>query len=78
MKLQPEVRLKNVLVSDKEENPTKVLGVLKSDILNVLSEYMEISSDDLILNINVNNLGQFVFSCSATIRRLKNLSRIIE
>ena len=67
-------RLRSVLVSDKEENPNKILSVLKSDVLNVLKQYMEISGEDLSVDVTINQFGQFVFSANATSRRLKNLS----
>ena len=51
--LEYENRLKNVLVIDKQDNPLKIVKVLKSDILNVLSNYMDITNDDLDLTITV-------------------------
>lgn len=76
--VKSEDRLKSILVADKEENPMRILSVLKSDILNTLKNYMEISADDLDVSITINEHGQFVFNAYSVSRRLKNLSAIIE
>ncbi|MBQ2864496.1 MAG: cell division topological specificity factor MinE [Clostridia bacterium] len=76
--VKSEARLKNILVSDKEENPLKIINVLKSDLINTLKNYMDVSYDDLDVNITINEYGQFVFSAYLVSRRLKNLSAIIE
>ena len=72
--VKSEERLKSVLVSDKEETPNKILNVLKSDVLNVLKQYMEISGEELSVDVSINQFGQFVFCAQAISRRLKNLS----
>ncbi len=56
-------RLENVLVKDKSENPNKVAEILKSDILELLKNYMdvenldvdfEVSTDGYVLNVEAN------------------------
>lgn len=56
-------RLENVLVKDKSENPNKVAEILKSDILELLKNYMdvedldvdfEVSADGYVLNVEAN------------------------
>ncbi len=69
-------RLRNVLINDKKDNPNKILNVLKSDILYVLKNYMEISSDDLDLNINVTSVGTYKITILADVTRLKTLNCI--
>ena len=44
-------RLKLVLVHDRVGCSYTVLEMLKTDILNVISEYMEIDEDELDINI---------------------------
>ena len=73
-----EDRLKKVLISDKEENPSKLINVLKSDIINILTNYMEISYDDLDVTLSIDENGLFVFNAYSKVRRLKNLSAVIE
>ena len=76
--LKFEDRLKNVLVSDKQDNPLKVVKVIKSDILKVLQNYMNISSEDLDVNITVDEYGNFIFTSYAKVRRLKSLGAILD
>lgn len=76
--VKSEARLKQILVADKEENPMRIINVLKSDVLNTLKNYMEISSTDLDVSITVDEYGFFVFNAYSKVRRLKNLGAIIE
>lgn len=69
-------RLKNVLKSDKRDNPNKILNVLKSDILYILKNYMEINSDNLDVNINVTSMGTYNITILANVNRLKTLNYI--
>lgn len=69
-------RLKNVLKSDKRDNPNKILNVLKSDILYVLKNYMEINSDNLDVSICVNSMGTYSLTILANVSRLKTLNCI--
>ncbi len=66
-------RLKSVLVQDKEQNPLKILGVLKADILKVLSNYMEIDYEDVDVNIVVNKNGTYDLEIKSVVRRVKTL-----
>ncbi len=69
-------RLKNVLVIDKKDNPNKILNVLKSDILYVLKNYMEINNENLEVNIAVTQLGTYNITVLANVSRLKTLNCI--
>ena len=69
-------RLKNVLKSDKRDNPNKILNVLKSDVLYILKNYMEINSDNLEVNISVTNTGTYNLTILANVSRLKTLNCI--
>lgn len=72
-----ENRLKNILVADKEENPMKVINVLRCDLLTTLKNYMEITNEELEVSITVDEFGFYVFNAYSRVRRLKNLSAII-
>lgn len=54
-----ENRLKNIIVSDKRENPIRIERVLKSELLNVIKNYFEVTSDDLELSILVRDDGRY-------------------
>ena len=69
-------RLRNVLINDKRDNPSKIINVLKSDILYVLKNYMEINSDDLELDISVTSIGTYKITILANVNRLKTLNCI--
>lgn len=69
-------RLKNVLVIDKKDNPNKILNVLKSDILYVFKNYMEINNENLEVNIAVTQLGTYNITVLANVSRLKTLNCI--
>ena len=69
-------RLRSVLINDKKDNPSKIINVLKSDILFVLKNYMDISSDNLEVGINMDSLGKYNITILATVQRLKTLNCI--
>ena len=69
-------RLKNVLVIDKKDNTNKILNVLKSDILYVLKNYMEINNENLEVNISITQLGTYQVTILADVSRLKILNCI--
>ena len=69
-------RLRNVLKIDKRDNPNKIINVLKSDILYILKNYMEINSDNLEVNINVTSVGTYNITILANVNRLKTLNCI--
>ncbi len=70
-------RLRGVLVQDKKENPLKIINVLKSEILYVLQNYMEISAEDMDFDIAVNSAGKYVVNFQANVNRLKVANYII-
>ncbi len=76
--VKSEARLKQILVADKEENPLRIINVLKSDLLNTIKNYMEINNNDLDVSITIDEYGFFVFNAYAKVRRLKNLGAIVE
>ena len=71
-----ENRLKNILILDKEDNPEKFINVLKCDLIMVLKNYMEISGDDLDVNLTIDEYGCFIFNAYSKVKRLKNLTAI--
>ena len=70
-------RLKNVLLSDKYTNPERLNEVIKSDILYVLKNYMDITSDDIKLNFTLNDDGNYQLRLAASCKRLKLLQAIL-
>lgn len=66
-----ENRLKNIIISDKKENPSKIEKVLKSEIINVLKNYFEITSEDVNLNILINKDGLYDIQINFVSRAMK-------
>lgn len=66
-------KLKSVLISDKHINPIRVNEILKSDVFGVLQNYMEISENDIITKIDLDQNGNYIFRCKARSARLKTL-----
>ncbi len=73
-----ERRLNSVLIKDKQENPNKILAVLRSELLYLLKNYMEISPDNLDVHITLNEKGCYRIEIEALVKRLKMANYIIE
>lgn len=66
-----EDRLKNVLISDKQFSPEKVKKVLKSDAFAMLSNFCNLSPENLSVSVEVMQDGTYKFCIVATSDRLK-------
>lgn len=66
-----ENRLKNIIVADKKENPEKIERLLKSEIINVLKNYFDITSEDVSLSILINDDGKYDLQINAISSFLK-------
>ena len=67
----PEYRLRNVLISDKQFNQDRLNKIIKSDVFSLLSNYCEIIPEDITTNIEIADDGTYKFSIVATSNRLK-------
>ena len=66
-----ENRIKNIIVADKKENPEKIERLLKSEIMNVLKNYFDITSEDVSLSILINDDGKYDLQINAISSFLK-------
>ena len=66
-------KLKKVLINDKHFNPSRLNEILKSDLFNLLKDYMEISNDDIITKLEIDEDGDYIFRCKVRTKRLKML-----
>ncbi len=66
-----ENRLKNMIVSDKKENPMRIAKVLKSEIVNVLKNYFEITCEDVNLDILIDENGKYDIQINVLSRAIK-------
>ncbi len=60
-------RINNLIKADKKDNPLKLVKLLKSEIVFVLQNYMDIKFDDVKLDIGIDNNGKYLvnFTCEA-------------
>ena len=66
-----EERLKNVLISDKQFNQKRLNKVLKSDAFVLLSNYCDLTPENLSVQVEILNDGKYKFCIVATSNRLK-------
>lgn len=71
-----ENRLKSILVVDKKENPLKIINVVKSELLYVLKNYMDINAENFDVEIFVNEKGEYVLNINGKCKMLKMASII--
>lgn len=69
-------RLFNVLVNDKNQNPARILNILKSEITNVLSSYAELD-DDIQIEMKTER-GRIAFEIKAVANRIKDFGQIYD
>jgi len=66
-----ENRLKNIIVSDKRENPCRIEKILKSELMNIVKNYFEITSDDVDLSILIRDDGRYSIQMNVLSRAIK-------
>ena len=64
-------RLKHVLIADKHFNPSQIKQVIKSDIFSILKNYAKISSDEIYVDITINEDGSYHLRVDAVAKDLK-------
>lgn len=70
-------RLKDMLSVDKKSNPIKLENVVKSEIVYLLKNYMEINSNDVEFSITLDNENKYNVVLTAKVDRLKQLNFIV-
>ncbi len=66
-----ENRLKNMIALDKNEEPEKIIKVLKAEVVNLLKNYFEITSEDVETSILVNSDGKYDLQINAVSNTIK-------
>ena len=64
-------RMKNMLITDKHFNSDDLVRVLRCDIYELLSNYMEIGPSDINLDFFVDENGEYVLKINTKSERLK-------
>ena len=63
-------RIKQMLVNDRKENPDKIISLLKSEILYIFKNYMDIKIEDIILDIGIDNNGKYIINLNVEVGRI--------
>lgn len=66
-----ENRLKKMIALDKKEEPEKIIKVLKAEVVNLLKNYFEITSEDVETSILVNSDGKYDLQINAISNKIK-------
>ena len=70
-------RLKDMLASDKRSSPIKLESIVKSEIVYLLKNYMEIEANNVDFSININDENKYIIVLNAKVDRLKQLNFIV-
>lgn len=70
-------RLKDMLSVDKKSNPIKLENIVKSEIVYLLKNYMEINSNDVDFSITLDGENKYNVVLTAKVDRLKQLNFIV-
>lgn len=68
-------RLKSMLLKDKVSTPTHISEVIKSDIYDILANYMELFSEDLKVDIECDERS-FIVNIKARTARFKQIGAL--
>ena len=63
-------RIRQMLVNDRKENPDKIISLLKSEILYIFKNYMDIKMEDIMLDIGIDNNGKYVINLNVEVGRI--------
>jgi septum formation topological specificity factor MinE len=69
-------RLVNVLVKDKNQSPSRILNILKSEITDIVSSYAELD-DEVLINMKTER-GRICFDIKVIANRIKEFGQIVD
>ena len=72
-----ENRLRQILVIDKTNNPDKIKGVIFSEIVSILTNYMDVNKNNVEFDIAVNDKGGFTLKLIADVKHLHLANHIL-
>lgn len=68
-----ENRIKNMLVIDKQINPDNVSRLIKSEVLYVLKNYIDVCAEDVDVDIFFNENGFYEFNINGVFKNIKTV-----
>ena len=66
-----EERLKSMMIIDKFESSQKINKVIKAEVIYLLNNYFDITSEDVDLDLGIDKNGEYVLSITAKSRFMK-------
>ena len=69
--LSCENRLRAMIISDKQNTPQRINKVLKSEIIFVLKNYFDTTSEDVDVDIQIDEFGKYNIFINAEARGIK-------
>ena len=66
-----ENRLKNMIALEKKYEPQKIIKILKAEVVKLLKNYFEITSEDVETSILINSDGKYDLQINAISNRIK-------
>ena len=66
-----EERMKNMLISDKHFDSRDLIKVLRTDLYDLLVNYFDITPQDLVLEMRVDEFGVYDFKLNVKSERIK-------
>ena len=64
-------RLKHILIADKHFDPQRIKQVIKSDVFNILRDYLELDPENVFIDIELNSNGEYHLKIDAIANRMK-------
>ncbi|MBQ7351699.1 MAG: hypothetical protein IJW59_02385 [Clostridia bacterium] len=71
-------RLSKMSIMDKKEVPQRVNKILKAELLYVLKNFFDISSEDICLEISVDKNRRYVLDVHMTSKNIKSIRSFAE
>ena len=69
--LECEERLKTILISDKKQNPKKIVKIIKSEVFYILKNYFDLNIENFNVNIDVDDKKRYVVSINFESNNIK-------
>ena len=75
---QTKNRIKKILFADKLACPSALRQTLKIEIYGVLKNFLEVQYNNLNVNLNLLQSGDYQINITASASKIKSISKIIQ
>ena len=70
------LRLKRVLLTDKDNLPNGLMKVLRADLDRVIGSYFDYSPDSLKIDVDIDSNGRYCLHAEAVAERVKTVKTV--